>query len=188
MPKAKPAKSPRKCGACGQPGHNRQSCPEQPYQAPSISDEELKEIQFTIVELLEGGNFLETAASVAGITPAKCRQWLRLGREPESPFAEFRKEVLRALAASEAEALKIITKAAANGNVKAAIQWLEKRHPTRWNVDVKREVANQLNGILDRIEALESTIGEEAVTLVIEAVLDGDRSGEIDQEAEDRDG
>lgn len=183
---SKPSPKPKKCGACGEAGHYKRSCPTVPYQDPKDDSAKIKAVQRTIVELLESGNFLETAANAAGITTAKCRSWLRLGAEPGSKYAEFRSEVLRAMAASEAEAVRLLVKAAANGNSKLIIQFLERRFPQRWNPDVRTEVNRQLEGILDRIEQLESTIGSEAVEAVIKAILDLDGDGALEQEAIER--
>lgn len=162
-----------RCSVCGEASHTAPTC-------PGPNKDKVMDAQSVLVPLLEGGNYLETACSIAGLTPARVKAWLQHGLDPQSTCHYFRQEILRAMAASEAEALRIVAKSAANGNAKAAISFLEKRNPARWNPDVRTEVHRQLMGIIARVEALEDRIGREAVALVLEAIANGDRTGELE--------
>ena len=65
----------------------------------------------TIVSLLRESNFLETAASVAGVDPRLVRRWLAQGGKDEragkrTRFVDFRQSCARAKAMSEAHDMR----------------------------------------------------------------------------------
>ncbi len=83
-----------------------------------------------ILDLLQKGNFLETAATYAGVTARTVRNWMRWGRHRRSAeLAEFYKRVMQARAMAEVADLE---------KIKAATDWkatawrMERRNPKAW--------------------------------------------------------
>lgn len=126
-----------------------------------------------IVELLEDGNFLETAACVAGVSIGQVRSWLALGAEPGSKYEQFRVDVLRAISEAESKGVAILIGAAAAGDLKAVTWWLERRHPKRWGQRVRHVVDQELDDAVTRVEALEAELGADVVERVLEALSGG---------------
>lgn len=103
-------------------------------------------IQAKVVLAIRGGNYAEIAARLAGIDEATYYRWMARGkaeedrlaerssrkmRETERPFCEFRKAVMEADAAAEAQAAAAIM-VAGKKDWKAHAWLLERRHPDRW--------------------------------------------------------
>lgn len=130
-----------------------------------------------IVHLLQDGNFLETAAYAAGVSPAQVRGWLALGAEPGSRYEAFREEVLRAIADAESRGVNVLIQAAAAGDLKALTWWLERRHPKHWGQRVRHVVDQELDDAVTRVEALEGELGSEIVERVLEAIAGGQGPG-----------
>lgn len=71
------------------------------------------EVQKTIVDAVRSGNYMETAASLAGIDRETLLSWLKQGARAKSGrFKEFSNTVKRAVAEAEARDLAVIDKAA----------------------------------------------------------------------------
>jgi len=85
----------------------------------------------TIAEAMRGGNFLETAASLAGVSVSSVRNWLREGnrRDATPELAEFARKVTQARAEAEISDLNHIRN---DPSWQAAAWRLERRHPKRW--------------------------------------------------------
>lgn len=103
------------------------------------------ERQARIVEALQQGNYIETAARYAGITPAGMYKWINRGNaersrvseggEPnptETPFVEFVEAVEKARSQAEIRNVGLIQKAAVDGTWQAAAWFLERSYPKRW--------------------------------------------------------
>ena len=105
------------------------------------------ELQALVVEALNSGNYIETAAAYAGIHEATMYRGLERGRiertrmsddedavpDPEeTPYREFCEAVRKAQAVSEVQAVGLIRKAAVDGSWQAAGWYLERSHPKRW--------------------------------------------------------
>lgn len=90
-------------------------------------------IHATIVEAVQRGNYLETAAALAGLDAATLRRWVKRGTdEPDSAFGRLADAIRRAQAESEDRDLTALA-AAADGGVWQARAWrLERRFPDRW--------------------------------------------------------
>jgi hypothetical protein len=74
-----------------------------------------------LVESLQFGASLETAAAYAGIRPAELREWLALGHtRPRSVYGAFLTLIQEAMAHCEVTDLKTLSKAAESGEWKAA--------------------------------------------------------------------
>jgi len=92
------------------------------------------EIQEKIVQALVLGNHRQDAAAYAGIDATTFRRWLIRGlQEKEGPHAEFRQAVLEAEARAKITAMGCITKAARDGDWKAAAWWLQKLFPHQFS-------------------------------------------------------
>lgn len=136
----------------------------------------------SIVGMLRAGSFVETAAEACGLEASIVRGWIRLGTEAGSPYAQFRRDALAAIAESEANGIAEVIKAGVAGNARVLIWWLERRHPHRWGAR-SRNVREELDGILDRIESLEPELGAEVIDRVL-GVVAGESSNESGGEAE----
>lgn len=91
------------------------------------------ELGASIIAALRRGNFLETAAALAGVDAATVRRWLKRGvAEPESPFGTFATAARVALAEAEDHDLAAIGRAADTGAWQARAWRLERRFPDRW--------------------------------------------------------
>lgn len=93
-----------------------------------------------VLRTIRAGNFLETAAAFAGVTPKTVRNWLRKGaRQKEGPLADFARDYAEAEATAETYALAQITRS----RDWAAAAWrLERRFGKRWS----RKAALELSG------------------------------------------
>lgn len=89
------------------------------------------QMQELIVGALKAGNYLETAAALAGVHPDTLREWLKKGRKGDPRYEEFAHSVQQAIASAEARDLAVIGKAAAE-YWQAAAWRLERRFNDRW--------------------------------------------------------
>lgn len=111
-------------------------------------------MQEQIVQAIRAGNYIETAASYAGINKTTLYDWLRRGarekervannnrariRKEEQPYVEFSNAVEKALAEAEMRDVLTISKAAEE-QWQAAAWRLERKFPDRWGrrmLDIK---------------------------------------------------
>jgi hypothetical protein len=85
-----------------------------------------------ILEALQSGAHLATAASHADVPPDTILRWMRWGKErPESNYGEFRRVIQRGLRRAELRFVSIIAQAAQH-NPEHAKWMLTHRHPKRW--------------------------------------------------------
>lgn len=78
------------------------------------------DVQADIVAAIRAGNYMETAASFAGINKDTLFAWLKRGKRDKSgPYRDFSDAVSRALAEAETSALASIEQAASGGTVVA---------------------------------------------------------------------
>lgn len=113
------------------------------------------EIRHEIIDAVEHGVYLETAAAIAGVARSTLYLWLRQGRKAkEGPQAEFLAQVKRSLARREADDVRAI-RTAGERSWQAVAWLLERRYPHRWGAErfaiatIRREIAEikaQLNG------------------------------------------
>jgi transposase len=104
------------------------------------------DIQVKIVDALKLGNYIETAAALAGINKTTVYEWLKRGarekerlenstnargRKEELPFLHFSNAVEKAMAESEHRDLLVIAKASQT-DWKASAWRLERKYPKRW--------------------------------------------------------
>ena len=94
-----------------------------------------------ILRKMREGHYAKTAAETSGITEQTLYNWLKKGEEPDRhpEHAAFLEAYRKAEAAAEEKAIKAI-QAAFPEDWRAAMTYLERRHPERWarrqNVDV----------------------------------------------------
>ena len=94
-----------------------------------------------ILRKMREGHYAKTAAETSGVTEQTLYNWLKKGEEPNrySEHAAFLEAYRKAEATAEERAIKAIQDAFPN-DWRAAMTYLERRHPGRWasrqNVDV----------------------------------------------------
>jgi hypothetical protein len=140
-----------------------------------------KDIQDKVVQALEGGNWIETAANYAGIAPSTLYSWLDRGRKeqarrdeyPNDPnpkneekYVEFLESVEKARARAEVQSVALIRKAAIDGTWTAAAWFLERSHPRRWGRMDRHEVAGAEGGAI-QVEAVSAKALEDKITAIL---------------------
>jgi transposase len=119
-----------------------------------------------IVDAMRAGNFLETAAALAGIDSSTLRRWIRRGerermrreagqvaQSSENAFVRLALEVDLAAGAAQSEVVGRIIRAGQD-DWRASAWWLERRHVDEWGPKGDdRRVARQLDGFLDQLRA-----------------------------------
>lgn len=141
--------------------------------------------QAKIVEAIEAGNYLDTAARLGGISPAGFYKWMDRGNreidrltvdptaEPdpdEVPFVEFVEAVERAKATAEGRNVAIIQKAAIT-TWQAAAWWLERTRPKKFARLEKSEVTGPEGG------AVRIDVSTEDLERKVTAILDKRSAG-----------
>jgi hypothetical protein len=86
-----------------------------------------------LLEAVEAGNYIETAAELAGLSKVTVYSWLKRGEAGETPYDLLANALKRASARAEAAE---VTKVRTAGNDPrfwaASMTYLERRHPERW--------------------------------------------------------
>ena len=139
------------------------------------------DLQATVCASLRDGNYLETAAAVAGVTARTLRRWVQQGhdarkRKVRNRYRRFIDAVEQAQAAGEAEHVGTIS-AARYDHWQASAWWLERTRPERFGrrdkVLVENSVREELDAALDK---LERALPPEMMDRVLSALADGSRS------------
>ncbi len=92
------------------------------------------DVQQRIVQAITIGTHRQDAAEYAGIDAATFRRWMTRGlEEPDGPYSEFRTAIVEAEARAKITAMGCITKAARDGDWKAASWWLQKKYPHQFS-------------------------------------------------------
>ena len=100
------------------------------------------ELQERVVVAVRAGNYAEAACRAAGISPSTFYRWMTRGeQEPSGLYGRFREAVLQAEGEAEVHAVAIVRRAMAE-DWRAALAYLERRHPTRW----RRHQVTELTG------------------------------------------
>jgi hypothetical protein len=103
-------------------------------------------LQAKLCDAIRSGNFLETAASFAGIDKSTLHRWLKRGdRERRGACHDFAAAVDKAVADSQALAVARIAKAANDGNWQASAWLLERRFPENWGRRDRHEIKADIN-------------------------------------------
>jgi transposase len=103
------------------------------------------QVQEAIVTAVRAGNYVETAASAAGISVQTFYNWMERGeadkdQDRDSPFVGFFEAVEKAKAESEKIDLDHIAKAAGEGSWQAAAWRLERRFPDKWGKNDRMKI------------------------------------------------
>jgi hypothetical protein len=100
------------------------------------------QVRDRILQGVRAGNHVEPSARAAGIAPSTYYSWLARGeREAVGIYRVFLEEVRRAEAEAEVHAVAILRRAM-TGDWRAALAYLERRHPARW----RRHQSTELTG------------------------------------------
>jgi transposase len=85
------------------------------------------------LECVLEGNYIETAADVAGLSKVTVYDWIKRGEAGDIPFNLFAVAMKRASAQAEREAVKNVRTAGKEGrNWAAEMTFLERRLPEKW--------------------------------------------------------
>jgi hypothetical protein len=104
------------------------------------------EVTDRVVQAVRAGNYADAACQAAGISPSTYYRWMSRGaQEPGSEYARFREAVLRAEAEAEVYAVAILRRAMGE-DWRAAMAYLERRHPTRWRAHQYTELVGKDGG------------------------------------------
>ena len=133
-----------------------------------------QETAAVIVASIRAGAFANAAAAAAGIAESTFYGWRQRGEavqaardrgQPVAPeerrFLEFSEAIARASAQAEVAVANLLFEAA-SADWRAAVAWLERRHPARW-----RPAAKVQHGPDDRLLALLAT------SIVVDDMRDG---------------
>lgn len=86
-----------------------------------------------LLEAVDAGNYIETAAELAGLSKVTVYDWLKKGDAGQEPFKAFANALKRAQARAEAQAVRNVRLAGKDPRFWAAeMTFLERRHPDRW--------------------------------------------------------
>ena len=117
-----------------------------------------------VVQAIRAGNYAEAAARAAGISPSTYYRWLERGAEEKRGiYRDFSDAVEQAEADAEVHAAAVIRKAMSD-DWRAALAYLERRHPERWRRREKLELARD-DGFEERGLDLKKLSEEELRTL-----------------------
>lgn len=114
------------------------------------------ELTAEIVAKVSAGVHPEVAAIACGVSRASFYEWKRKGLNGEEPFAAFWTAVARAEAESEVQMLQTAQTGdevgVGFGRSKSAYELIQLRFPKRWSKQIKIEMADQLNTLLDKAQ------------------------------------
>lgn len=112
---------------------------------PELTDE--------LCEILERGNYLETAAEAVGITRQTVYNWMDRGAKGEAPFDAFFDAIARARAKGELSLTSTVLggdeKGLSFGPAKAAAFMLERTRPDRFAQRVNLKVQEAVSEVLE---------------------------------------
>ncbi len=127
------------------------------------------EVHERIVQAVKAGNYVQSACRFAGVSTSTYYRWLdRASEEPGSAYARFRYGVEKAEAEAEVYAVAIIRKAMP-GDWRAALAFLERRHPRRWRPQSQTELVGRDGGPIQTEQHVDlSKLSTEEVELLRE--------------------
>jgi hypothetical protein len=104
--------------------------PDTPGRPSRIGESDTVQI---LLEAINDGNYIETAAELAGLSKQAVYDWIKRGEARETPYAAFADAVKRATARAEAAEVAKVRNAGNDPRFWAAsMTYLERRHPDRW--------------------------------------------------------
>jgi len=136
------------------------------------------EVSTEIVEALEEGAYLETAAEAAGIDVSTLYRWLDRGATGEEPYAAFCEAVVRARAKAELDLMRAARggdgKGVSFGPARAACFLLERTRPNKFAQRVNLKVEDAVREVL---EVVRGVCSPEDFARVLERLERADREG-----------
>lgn len=135
-----------------------------PAGRPKDSTKLTPELQAKIVQTIQAGNYIETAAAFVGVSKPTLYDWMKRGHAQKTgQFRDFLNAVQMALASAETRDVALIAKAATE-DWKAAAWRLERKFPDRWGrrdkVTVLQALAKDVEAMTDAELLAEAGIGD----------------------------
>lgn len=106
------------------------------------------EMTQAIVADIESGNYSETAAQAAGISPATFCNWMKWGAQEKEPYAAFFEAVACARARAEITLVRKVVEGE-KGESRGAAFMLERTRPNKFAQRVHVKVQDELERMLD---------------------------------------
>ena len=127
------------------------------------------EIQKKIVGALAVGNFRKHAAGVAGVDERTFKNWMRWGQleNAKEPFRSFAFAVLEAEHTAIARNVRVVNRAANEGDWKAAAWYLSRKAKEEWGDQVRKSVKEQFEFLL---QVIVDVLGPDSAAVVFEEV------------------
>jgi len=127
-----------------------------------------KEAQERILQAVQAGNYLDTAAQYAGVDGSTMRRWVTKGEAPNAPepYRSFCTALKSARAAAEVRSVALINQAAGNGTWQAAAWYLERSYPDRWG-----RTRVEITGSADNTAPIRVEISAEALEAKLRALV-----------------
>lgn len=120
---------------------------EKPKAKPGRKTRLTLDRQEKIINAIRAGAYIETAAAAAGINKTSLYAWLKKGeRYPGTIFSAFADAVNAALAQAEMRDVLAISKAAGEGDWRAAAWRLERKFPGRWGQTTRTQISGPDGG------------------------------------------
>jgi hypothetical protein len=137
------------------------------------------ELTAAVVKSVEKGIAPEVACAAEGVSDSSYYSWRAQGKAGVEPYASFWSEIARAIATSEITLVEKVSggdgQGVGFGEAKASLELLQRRFPKRWSVQVKVEMADQLNRFID---AAQRVLAEPDFAKLLEALAEEPGEGE----------
>jgi transposase len=136
-------------------------------------------VQERVLQAIRAGNYAEVACRAAGIAPSTYYRWLERGeREPDGSYARFAEAVRLAEAEAEVHAVALVRRAMSD-DWRAALAYLERRHPGRWRKHTSTELTGANGGPIRHQQQLDlSQLSDEELTIVQQIYARASTAGE----------
>jgi hypothetical protein len=171
------------------------SLPEKPLEFPvppipqklGIGSTITKEKVETFLDLLRRGNVVKTASRAIGHSAVGVMAWVEKGNAliesgrnldemnvAEQLYVYLASEIEVARATAQVNAIEVVRKAAAKGNIQAATWFLERSDPENWGRVIRQEITGEGGGAVQvDVDAVSRKLEALAQNLIIDAdVLD----------------
>jgi transposase len=125
------------------------------------------QLEEKVVQAIRAGNYAEIACRAAGIAPSTFYRWLERGeRETDGIHNHFTQAVRLAEAEAEVHAVALVRRAMSD-DWRAALAYLERRHPARWRRHSSTELTGPNGGPIRSEQRLDlSGLSDEELTLL----------------------
>lgn len=132
-----------------------------------------------VVASVKKGIAPEVACAAEGVSSASYYSWRKQGQEGVEPYASFWEAITRAIAISEISLVETVATGddvgVGFGSSKAALELLQRRFPKRWSVQLKVEMADHLNRLID---VAQRVLDPASFEKLLEALADESGDGE----------